>query len=57
MGTFSVCPCLSQFVCVVLTIVVDVVCLFAGIVCRGAVDLHSHQRVDDGFMFVLVDFG
>ena len=53
--------CLSGFpsVCIyvyMLTIVFDVVCLLAGVVCRDAVDLHSHQRVDDGLVFVLVDF-
>ncbi len=42
--------------CVLLTIVFNVVCLLAGIVCRDAVDLHPHQRVNDGFVFVFVDF-
>ena len=42
--------------CDFLTVVIDVVRLLAGVVCRDAVDLHSDQRVDDGFVFVLVDF-
>lgn len=39
-----------------LTIVVYVVCLLAGVVCWDTVDLHSNQRVHNGFLLVLVDF-
>lgn len=39
-----------------LTIVINVVCLLGGIVCRDTEDLHSYQRVHDGFAFVLVEF-
>lgn len=45
-----------MFTCVLLTVVFNVVCLLAGVVCRDPIDLHSYQRVNDGFVFVLVDF-
>lgn len=44
-------------VCVSMTVVFDVMRLLAGVVRRHAVQLHPHQRVHDGFIFVLVDFG
>ena len=50
------CVCVCVCFCVVLTIVFNVVCLLAGVVCRDTIKLHSHQRVYDGFVFVLVDF-
>lgn len=56
MEKFSVCPHLCMFMCVMVTIVFNVVCLLAGVVCWDTVELHSHQRVNDGFVLVLVDF-
>lgn len=44
-------------VCVRLTVVIDVVRRLDGVVRRHAVDLHPHQRVNDGALFVLVEFG
>lgn len=41
---------------VVVTIVFDVVRLLAGVVCWDTVELQTHQRVNDGFVFVLVEF-
>lgn len=40
-----------------ITVVFDVVRLLAGVVRRHAAQLHPHQRVHDGFVLVLVDFG
>ncbi len=57
MELFSVRPFVCMFMCLMLTIVVNVVRLLAGVVCWDTVDLHSHQRVNDGFVFVLVEFG
>lgn len=55
---YGTIQCVSISECVsVLTVVVDVVRLLGGVVCLDAVDLHSHQRVDDGFVFILVEFG
>ena len=42
--------------CGMLTIVINVVCLLAGVVCWDAIDLHFHQRVNDGVVFALVEF-
>lgn len=39
-----------------LTIIFNVMCFLAGIVCPDTMDLHLHQRVYDGFLLFLVDF-
>lgn len=52
MKRFSASPHRGLF----LTIVVDVVCLLLGIVCWNTLDLHFHQRVNNRFLFVLVEF-
>lgn len=44
-------------VCVSITIVYNVMCLLAVIVCWDTIELYSHQRVNNGILFVLVDFG
>lgn len=49
----NVKPCVR----VSITVVFDVVRLLAGVVRRHAVQLHPHQRVHDGLVLVLVDFG
>lgn len=46
----------TQVVFLPLTIVVDVLRLLLGVVGWNTLDLHSHQRVNDGFLLVLVEF-
>lgn len=40
-----------------LTIVLDVLGLLARLVCRDTMDLHAHQRVDDGSILAVGHLG